>query len=182
MHIERDRELQTAKRVVGGAMAIFVITTVHHVYGAWLYHTLWRVHAAVVSGLATAMIIASHWLFRKYRDAVIGTIAVWVFIAVTFLVPFFGFGLFEGVYNHGLKDALYFAHASPGLMGKLFPAPAYEMPNDSFFEVTGLMHILAGLVVGYYLFRFVGLCWRRRRRVVEFEAMLAILANDVKTR
>lgn len=147
--------LRSAKRATFAAIAIFVVTTVHHVYGAYIYKTPWRVHAAFISGLATALIGASLWLFRRYSRGVIGAVASWAFIALTFLVPFFGFGVFEGAYNHGLKDALYFTYVSPRLIGHLFPPPAYEMPSDVFFETTGLMHIIPGLLTGFYLYRFM---------------------------
>jgi hypothetical protein len=29
------------------------------------------------------------------------------------------------------------------------------MPNDAFFEVTGVMQVIPGFVTGYYLYRFV---------------------------
>jgi hypothetical protein len=147
--------LRAAKRATLGAAAIFAVTTVHHVYGAYIYHTVWRIHAAIVSGFATALIGTSLWLLRKHWGDAVDVVAFWSFIVVTFLVPFLGFGVFEGAYNHVLKDALYFAHSSPGLMMRLFPPPAYEMPNNGFFEITGVIQVIPGLMTGYYLYRFV---------------------------
>ena len=54
---------------------------------------------------------------------------------VTRLIPVLGIGTYEGGYNHGLKDALYFSGATAELMNRLFPAPTYEMPNDSFLRL-----------------------------------------------
>jgi hypothetical protein len=156
--------LRAAKRATLGTVAICVVTTVHHVYGAYIYNTPWRVHAAVVSGLATALIAVSLWLLRNRSGDAIGAVASWTFLVVTLLVPFLGFGVFEGAYNHALKDVLYCAHVSPGLMTALFPPPTYEMPNDLFFEVTGVMHVVPGFFTGYWLYRF--LRERRRRRTV----------------
>lgn len=138
-----------------GAASVFAVTTVHHVYGAHIYNTAWRIHAAIVSGLATALIGTSLWLFRKHWGNAVGVVAFWSFTVVTLLVPFLGFGVFEGAYNHVLKDALYFAHSSPGLMMRLFPPPAYEMPNNGFFEITGVIQVIPGFMTGYYLYRFV---------------------------
>ena len=87
-----------------------------------------------------------------------GAIAFWTFTLVTFLVPFLGFGVFEGAYNHALKIALYFAHASPPLMARLYPAPTYEMPNDAFFEITGVAQVIPGFLTGYYLYLFAVGC------------------------
>ncbi len=110
---------------------------------------------AVISALATALIVASLLLLRKHPNDGIGEVASWTFMTVTFLVPLLGFGVFEGVYNHALKVALYFAHASPVLMAGLFPPQTYEMPNNAFLEVTGVMQVIPGFVTGYYLHRFV---------------------------
>lgn len=148
--------LRAAKGVSLSSVAIFTVTTIHHIYGAHIYNTPWRVHAAVVSGLATALIAVCAHVLRRHLNDVFSTVVSWVFIAVSFLVPFLGFGVFEGVYNHALKVALYLAHASPELMTRLFPPPTYEMPNDVFFEITGVLQVIPRFITGYYLYQFVG--------------------------
>ncbi len=152
--------LRAANRATLGTAAMFAVTTVHHVYGAYIYNTPWRIHAAVISGFATALIVLSLRLLRKRSGDAVGSVAAWTFIVVTFLVPFLEFGVFEGAYNHVLKDMLYLAHSSPELMTRLFPPPTYEMPNNIFFEVTGVMHVVPGFMTGYYLYQFV----RNRRK------------------
>jgi hypothetical protein len=147
--------LRAAKRAVFGSVAVFAVTTVHHVYGAYIYNTPWRIHAAFVSGFATVLIASLLQLLRKRPNDVIGVVASWAFVAVTFLIPFLAFGVFEGAYNHVLKVVLYYSHASPGLMAQLYPPPAYEMPNNLFFEITGVTQVIPGLFTGYYLYRFV---------------------------
>jgi len=147
--------IEAAKRATFGSIVICAVTTVHHVYGAYIYNTPWRLHAALISSLATALIVVCLRLLRTQAKNRIGAVASWTFMMVTFLVPFLGFGLFEGVYNHSMKIALYFAHTSPILMARLFPPPTYEIPNNAFFEVTGVMQVIPGIVTGYYLYRFV---------------------------
>src|SRR3546814_15643418 len=39
-------------------------------------------------------------------------------------------GVYEGIYNHLLKNILFFSGADRSLIASLFPAPKYEMPND----------------------------------------------------
>src|SRR5215813_352913 len=68
----------------------------------------------------------------------VGKIAFWMFTMTAMLIPVIGIGLFEGGYNHVLKDLLYFSGASDTLMTRLFPPPTYEMPGDAFFEITGI--------------------------------------------
>ena len=155
MKSRAPRTIEAAKRATLASLGICAVTTVHHVYGAYLYNTPWRLHAALISTLATALIAVCLRLLRRHANNRIGVAASCTFVTVTFLVPFLGFGLFEGVYNHALKIALYFAHTSPVLMARLFPPPTYEMPNDAFFEVTGVMQVIPGIVTGYYLYRFV---------------------------
>ena len=45
-----------------------------------------------------------------------GKIAFWLFAIVTLLIPVAGIGVYEGGYNHGLKDVLYFSGASAELV------------------------------------------------------------------
>lgn len=52
------------------------------------------------------------------------------------------FGVFEGAYNHLLKDALYFGGAPSHILDVLFPPPMYEPPTDVFFEVSGVRHVV----------------------------------------
>ena len=42
---------------------------------------------------------------------------------------------------------------------RLFPPPTYEMPDDLWFEVTGVLQFLLALWAAYYLFRL----WREER-------------------
>jgi hypothetical protein len=113
------------------------------------------VHAAPVSGLATAIAFGALRVLRKRPNETAGRIAAWVFTVDTLVIHIAGYGLFEGGYNHVLKDLLYFGGASPELMHRLFPPPAYELPNDVFFEVTGVLQVVPAVIAAYYLYRFV---------------------------
>ena len=83
--------------------------------------------------------------------------------AVVLVVPVALIGLFEGAYNHALKDAVYFAGASSTLMNRLFPPPTYELPDDVFFEATGVMQAVLGSITAWRLYRLV---WSRFGRIV----------------
>jgi hypothetical protein len=108
-----------------------------------------------VSVLAAAAIVGSLLALRRWSTNVVGEIASWIFVALTLVIPVTAIGLFEGGYNHAVKDGLYLAGASPALMHRLFPPPAYELPNDLFFEVTGVQQLVLGTITGYRLYRFV---------------------------
>ena len=148
------RTRQATKATVA-AVILFAITTVHHVYGAYVYNTSWRLHAPLISGFATALLFALMQLIRTSSGDRVGLMARRAFIWTTFLIPFLGFGVFEGAYNHALKLVLYLAHVRLSLMTRLFPPPAYEMPNNVLFEITGVMQVVPGFMTGYYLCQFM---------------------------
>jgi peroxiredoxin len=133
------------------AVATLVLTSVHHVYGAHRYATPWRLHVLLVAIPAIFVILASRRaILRTPSDAA----ARWIFALTTLLVPVLPIGAFEGLYNHVAKDLLFFHGAPASLMTRLFPPPTYEMPNDVFFEVTGIAQALSGAAAAWFLLRF----------------------------
>ena len=146
---------QLMSRVAWFALAVLLLTTVHHVYGAYVYQTPWRLHAAYVSGFTAAAILASLRIVWRGTDDAFSAIAFWLFAGVTLLIPVLTIGLFEGAYNHVVKDALYFAGASAARLNRMFPPPTYEMPNDVFFEMTGVMQVVPASLTAWFLYRLV---------------------------
>ena len=73
--------------------------------------------------------------------------------------PVLLFGLFEGLYNHVLKDALYLAGLPESLFVTLFPPPTYEMPSDVLFEVTGVLQPVPAWLSARALVRFAPSLW-----------------------
>jgi hypothetical protein len=135
------------------ALAVLALTSVHHAYGAYIYHTPWRYHAVVVGVLTGALLGGAYWLMSAHETGRPARVGYWAFVIVAATVPFAMFGVFEGAYNHVLKDVLYFSGAGPSLMQALFPAPTYEMPNNLLFEVTGVLQAWPGLSTGVRLVR-----------------------------
>lgn len=146
---------ETLSRATRYALAVLLLTSVHHAYGAYAYHTPWRLHAVFVSALAAAAIISSLVVIQRNADETVREIAFSVFAVVVLVVPVGLIGLFEGGYNHVLKNALYFAGASSTLMNRLFPSPTYELPNDLFFEATGVMQAVLGSIAAWLFYRLV---------------------------
>jgi hypothetical protein len=153
------------RRVMWWALAVLLLTSVHHAYGAYIYDTPWRLHVVFVSGLTAAALLGSLLAFRRRSADLSGRIAFWAFVAVVLVVPVAGIGLFEGGYNHALKNALYFSGASTAVLHRLFPPPTYELPNDAFFEFTGVLQLVLAVVTGRHLFRLVRERWRRGARL-----------------
>ena len=152
MKIPAERLMQ---RVVWWALAVLLLTSVHHIYGAYVYDTPWRLHVVFVSGLTAAALFGLLLAFRRRHADLIGRIAFWAFVAVVLVIPVAGIGLFEGGYNHALKNALYFSGASEAVMHRLFPPPTYELPDDVFFEITGVLQLVVAIAAGRHLLRLV---------------------------
>src|SRR6266542_6260158 len=139
--VRSDRVLT---RVTRSALGVLLLTSVHHAYGAYAYDTPWRLHVVLVSALVTTAILVLRPLLRRPAGSALAKIAFWTFTAIVAAVPIGLIGLFEGGYNHGVKNILYFGGASTTLMTRLFPPPTYELPNDLFFELTGTAQAVCG--------------------------------------
>ena len=161
-HVRSVSSEQLMRRVLWLALTVLLLTSVHHAYGAYIYDTPWRLHVVFVSALTAAALLGSLLVFRRKSADLSGRIAFWFFVAVVLVIPVLVIGLFEGAYNHAVKNALYFAGASTVVMHRLFPPPTYELPNDVFFEVTGVQQLVLAVATGYQLFLLVR--ERRRRR------------------
>lgn len=108
---------------------MLLLTSVHHVYGAYAYRTPWRLHIVIVSAL-TAGAIASVLAMRRRRpEDRLGAIAFGAFVTVTLAIPVGPIGTYEGMYNHGIKNILYFAGTPPDTMQRLFPPVAASVAS-----------------------------------------------------
>ena len=139
-----------AMSVARSATGVLLLTSVHHAYGAYLYDTPWRLRVVPFSILAASGIIGSALALRRWS----GRIAFWALTVLTLVIPIGLIGLFEGAYNHVIKNVVYFAGAS-SLLHMLFPPSMYELPNSLFFEMTGVMQLVAAVVTGRRLFRLL---------------------------
>lgn len=128
-----------AWRSTWASLGLLLLTSVHHAYGAWRYATPWRLHAAAIAVVVGAAIIASCAAFVARSGKRFGALALGVLTLLIVVVPIAGFGAFEGFYNHVLKNILFFGGASPEVLGRLFPSPTYEMPDDVWFEISGVL-------------------------------------------
>lgn len=146
-----SRERRRAAVMLGvSSVGVLLLTALHHIYGARVYHTEWRSHVAFGALPSGAFIALSLFASTRYAERTLGRVALWSAIIATAIVPVAGIGLFEGLYNHLLKNVLYFGGANRELLMKLFPPPSYEMPNNWFFEVTGVLQFFACLPAVYY--------------------------------
>ena len=122
-------------------LAIYLLTSLHHVYGAWLYATPWRNHIAYQGFtwlLISYLILLTYLLWRK-------RILMWIFIVFAGFFFIGAIGFYEGFYNHVLKNILYHFGLSIETLHQMYPPPKYLLPNDVFFEVTGILTFAVAL-------------------------------------
>src|SRR6266699_3705539 len=79
--------LDAARKTMWSALVVLLLTTVHHVYGAYIYNTPWRHHVAIVSTVTAAILFASLRVLRRQTGRIVRKIAFWTFAVVTLAIP-----------------------------------------------------------------------------------------------
>lgn len=132
-------------RAGAAAILTLVLTSVHHAYGAVIYGTPWRLHIlhfAIPAGVALVVLLL---VGSARRNKPSGRLSTWAAVAIILVFPVAMIGLYEGAYNHALKNIVYFG-LGEGLARAVFPPPTYEMPNDLVFELTGIAQFPLSIV------------------------------------
>ena len=139
-----------------GIIGLWLTTLIHHVYGAYVYDTFWRVIAPImvfpVILLLTFLLFDNLIQTRKYYKKI-------VFIFVVLLLWIIPIGFIEGGYAHVLKNVLFFGNASSEMLHQLFPPEFgktrfFENTNDYFFEISGISQFFVGVYALYFLIKF----------------------------
>ncbi|MCP3141678.1 hypothetical protein [Pyxidicoccus xibeiensis] len=137
-----------AVRSTAASLAVLLLTSVHHAYGAALYRTPWRLHMVGVAAVTAVVLLGSLALLLARPGSLV---ALGVFTLTTLGMPVGMIGVFEGVYNHVLKNVLFFAGTSRSLLERLFPPPTYELPDDLLFELTGVLQVPPAVLAAVFL-------------------------------
>lgn len=142
----------TLRRVTLYSLLLMGLTSIHHVYGAFIYHTPWRLHVLFLSLPVMALTLGLDYLLRRSGN---GKLIFGLYWSVTLLISILMIGTFEGLYNHLLKNVLFFMGMSASKMRVLYPPGAYEMPDDLFFEMTGVMQGIVVIPLALYFIRLI---------------------------
>ena len=154
----------TFRRLALWTIALVTFSSIHHIYGGAIYATSWRIIMPMfffISMLVLTLVLQYQAIIRPSRILLI------TYTLLCLIVWVIGVGVFEGGYNHVLKNVLYYSRASMDLMVKMFPpefggAKFYESaPNDFLFEATGIASTILGFLVVRYMIPFVKLRWNR---------------------
>lgn len=153
-------DVQTQTRTLLASAGVLSLTVLHHFYGAVLYDTPWRNHIVVLALPVLIVLVITHEISLRRPSTPLGRTSLFVFAALTLAVPVGLIGIFEGGYNHLAKNVLFFGGLPAGVLDRLFPDSVYELPDDVFFEVSGVLQFFLGL----YAARSLSRLWRDRPR------------------
>jgi hypothetical protein len=116
---------------------LMLITSIHHIYGAIIYDTPWRLHVLFISVPVVAINLLVSLLLKKlgpnWHKLLYTVNALMNFIFSVVLI-----GAYEGVYNHIFKNVAFFSGMSKSALDQLFDPKKYVLPNDFFFEFSGV--------------------------------------------
>ncbi|MBT1699252.1 hypothetical protein KK083_20310 [Fulvivirgaceae bacterium PWU4] len=144
-------DLKQLKRTSLCSNALMVLTSIHHIYGAVIYSTPWRLHVIFLSAPVLVATIILEYLLKKNDNKVL----FWLYAFIVLIPSLSLIGLFEGIYNHILKDIMFYAGFSEETMLSMFPPPTYEMPNDFLFEFTGVLQGVACVLLTVTFFKLI---------------------------
>ena len=81
------------------------------------------------------------------------TIVFWIYWLIVFAASVLLIGSYEGIYNHLIKNLLFFSGLDSKTLVMLFPPPTYEMPNNFFFEFTGVLQAVVAIILWVWFIR-----------------------------
>lgn len=125
-----------------------LLTILHHAYGASIYQDAFRLHVVFLAIPFLLILVVAKRGMMANQNNMNNSISKWVFILLSAVV-ILAIGVYEGGYNHLVKNVLYFAGVSRENLDDLYPVN-YELPNDFIFELTGILQFISGAVGVYY--------------------------------
>lgn len=141
VHVNRE----ILKRSFIYTMVMGVLTSIHHIYGGIIYNTSWRIHGVAGAGVLLLLTVLSYQKMTRDNKRA----SLWMYLALSTVVFGLIVGVYEGMYNHILKNVLYFGGLDYSLWVRVFPAPTYEAPSNWFFELTGVIQGFLGSIILY---------------------------------
>ncbi len=130
---------------------LMLLTSIHHIYGAIIYKTPWRLHVLMISiPVIFVTLLAERYLLKNQAGK--QGVVFWIYWLVILVPSICLIGLFEGVYNHLMKDVVFYIGLDTETLLQMFPPPKYEMPNDLIFEATGIAQaIVVMILIGFFI-------------------------------
>ena len=132
-------------------LGVLAMTAIHHVYGAVLFATPWRLHIVFISVPVALAILAAVPLGRASPDGLLSSAASWVYLALGGVFAIGAIGVYEGGYNHLLPNLQHVLGVEHTLREGL-----YVPPDDLVFQLTGVAQFVIAVIAARYMWRLVG--------------------------
>ena len=100
--------MKTSTKTLLASAGVLILTVIHHLYGAAIYATPWRHHVAVIVLPVLLVLIFAYGLHQWRPLTLPGKISMWLFMVLILLFSVGLIGLYEGGYNHLVKNVLFF--------------------------------------------------------------------------
>lgn len=124
-------------------LSVLTATIVHHLYGAAVFDSPFRLHVALVAAPLAAVLFLVHRL-RAPR------VLAGLVLAIALLI-----GIYEGGYNHALYLLLHAVDADPAMLSRMYPPTVHAPPTDIVFEGTGVLQFGLGIVAAIQSLRLL---------------------------
>jgi hypothetical protein len=136
-------------RTTASALGVLVMTSVHHIYGAVIFDTPWRLHIVFVS-IPVALIILGAIPLGRTAGGLPSRLASWTYVALVGIFAIAMIGIYEGGYNHLLPNIQYVLGVDHPLREGL-----YEPPDDLAFQLTGIAQFVVAIIAAWELWRLI---------------------------
>jgi hypothetical protein len=138
--------LETVAGATASGLGVLVMTTIHHVYGAAIFSTPWRLHIVYISIPVALVILGAVPLGIRRYSSFSGHGASWLFILLIAVFAVALIGVYEGGYNHLLPNIQYVLGVERTLRDGL-----YVPPDDLLFQLTGIAQFVVAVVAAWFL-------------------------------
>jgi hypothetical protein len=133
---------RTANQATIALVALYILTTIHHLYGGIVDRLPARLAMPVIALIPLAIALYSLNVYRRTGSR----LALNIFAGVTIIVFVIGLGVVHSAYSHVYKDILYLLNGSPNLYILINPGEHYP-PDNVFFELTGILEVVLAYFV-----------------------------------
>lgn len=135
-------------------LALYTLTTVHHIYGGLVDQDFKRLYVPIIALIPLLITQGALYQYKRTRSGV--ALAAFSIVAVLWWVMVDG--LLHGGYAHAYKDVLYLAGVSAEAANRFYyplnPSEHYP-PDNFFFEMTGVLELVVAYFVALFTVRLI---------------------------
>lgn len=163
MTISKDMLKPLINRAALAILVAYALTTIHHIFGGVVDRAEDRLLIpGILAPLVVVAVVSLYLLRRSGSTAALVTFGIVTLLWVLLL------GLFHGGYTHLYKDIVFLVDGPPSLYYPLNPSEHYP-PDNVFFEVTGVLDVVASAFVAYTASRLI-YAWRAATTGLRYQA------------